>query len=94
MIVPIKFREIDSRIPLAFQELDSKLPVNFQHFQQITVLEDVAYYEGEYTVTPRVRPQSVPVAGYRMRKDVQVEAIPYVEISNLQGGKTVNIGGD
>ena len=49
-------------------------------------------YEGEYTVTPGIEPQTLPTSGYVMDEDLEVGGIPYVEITNPEGGGTVIIG--
>lgn len=51
-------------------------------------------YEGDYEVTSLpFQDQLYETKGYRMRDDLTVKAIPYEEVSNPQGGKTVTIGG-
>lgn len=50
-------------------------------------------YTGSYEVTPRVDAQTLPTTDRHMVDDVTVQAIPYYEVSNLQKGKTVIIGG-
>lgn len=50
-------------------------------------------YSGSYEVTPRVDAQTLPTTDRHMVDDVTVQAIPYYEVSNLQKGKTVIIGG-
>lgn len=48
-------------------------------------------YEGEYDVTPKVREQVLPTKNKSMREDLTIYAIPYSEVSNPEGGETVNI---
>lgn len=50
-------------------------------------------YPGPYTVTPKIRPQSLNTADKHMAHDVTIEPIPYYEVSN-QNGKTIIIGGN
>lgn len=42
-------------------------------------------YLGEYEVTPKVGAQTVPCAGKKMLKDVDIKAIPFFETSNATG---------
>lgn len=49
------------------------------------------YYDGEYTVTPKPTSQTLETANKSMRQNVEIEEVPYAEVSNPEGGKTVNI---
>ena len=49
-------------------------------------------YTGEYTVVPRKVEQVLPTSDKFMAHDVTINAINYSEVSNPQGGLTVNIG--
>ena len=49
------------------------------------------YYNGDYVVTPKTYEQTLATTRKSMRDDVTVEAVPYSEVSNPQGGFTVNI---
>lgn len=52
-------------------------------------------YTGDYTVTPKVRQQTIlPTQLKVMIDDVTVSQIPEYEVSNPQGGKTFIIGGN
>ncbi len=51
-------------------------------------------YEGEYTVTPRVKEQTIPTAKKLLVDDVKVLAIPRFDVSNTAGGKTVYIANE
>ena len=48
-------------------------------------------YTGDYTVKPKVVAQVLPTANKSMKYDVDIQAIPYYEVSNISG-KTVIIG--
>ena len=49
-------------------------------------------YEGEYTVTPKAFiEQTLETKNKSMASDVTVLEIPYSEVSNPEGGITVNI---
>ena len=53
---------------------------------------DVAPYEGEYIVKPKVDDQQLLTNHKYMTDDVTVLAIPYFETSNIANGLTVYIG--
>ena len=48
-------------------------------------------YDGSYTATPKTVEQTFPTKNKSMTDDFVVEEIPYSEVSNPQGGNTVNI---
>lgn len=56
--------------------------------------DDLNYevYEGSYIVTPSVSKQILDTANKLMKSDVIIEEIPYAEVGNNSGGKTVTIG--
>lgn len=50
-------------------------------------------YEGEYTVTPSTEEEiTLATAQKVLLADVKVNKIPYAEVTNIKGGKTVTIG--
>lgn len=51
------------------------------------------YYEGEYELTPVWENVTLETKQKSMKEDVTMQAIPYAEVDNLAGGKTVIIGG-
>ena len=50
-------------------------------------------YPGPYTVTPTRENQVLRTAQKVATRNITVFEIPYVEVSNLSGGKTATIGG-
>lgn len=54
--------------------------------------ERLPNYEGSYEITPRVVEQMLETKDKSMVDDVTVNAIPYVEVSNVGGGFTATIG--
>lgn len=50
------------------------------------------YYTGAYEVTPKTYGQILSTKNKSMAENVRVFSIPYFEVSNPQGGKTVTIG--
>ena len=51
------------------------------------------YYEGEYELTPVWENVTLETKQKSMKENVTMQAIPYAEVDNLAGGKTVIIGG-
>ena len=49
------------------------------------------YYEGSYEVTPKAVDQTLETRMKSMHDNVHVLEIPYSEVENPSGGKTVNI---
>lgn len=48
-------------------------------------------YDGTYEVTPKINAQTLATKDKSMTDNVTVLAVPYSEVTNPQGGKTVNI---
>lgn len=59
---------------------------------RISSLAKVAFYDGEYEVTPTTTAQTLKTAQRFLDKDVEIKEIPYAETSNNAGGETVYIG--
>lgn len=80
--------EFDPKCNLDFKldEIDLDL-----RFDVVVGVTDAVPYEGSYEVTPSVEAQSLPTAEKYMKKDVNVLAIPYFDVSNPAGGSTVYI---
>lgn len=55
---------------------------------------EIDIYDGEYEVTPQTNGQTLETAGKRMAEDVQINAIPFFDVSNTAGGSTVYIGSE
>lgn len=54
---------------------------------------EVHYYDGPYEVTPMVNTtQILPTSNLFLSENVNVNQIPYYEVSNPSGGKTATIG--
>lgn len=57
------------------------------------VCNDLPIYDGEYTVTPLADgEQTLLTKGKYNTRDITVKKIPYYEVSNDEGGTTINIG--
>lgn len=101
MIIDVQFEEMDASFVTLFEEMDASFEASFEtndlifsavFGEFIKVYDDVPLYDGEYEVTPRVNEQTLPTAQRFLARDVKIEKIPYFEVSNSSGGKTVSIG--
>lgn len=54
MRLEVSFRVLNKNLDVDFSAKDKKLNAEFQCFQRITEQGDVDYYDGSYTVTPKV----------------------------------------
>ena len=54
--------------------------------------ERLPNYEGSYDITPMVLGQKLNTQNKSMVNDITVNAIPYVEVTNVGGGYTATIG--
>lgn len=66
---------------------------------KVTVVADVIggnveEYKGQYEVTPKVEEQTLLTAQKVMRNDIKIKEIPFFEVSNNSGGKTIFIGNE
>mgnify|MGYP003305186214 CR=1 FL=1 len=60
---------------------------------KVPVHDKLPNYEGDYSATPQVWPQTFETKDKSMVDDFEVEKIPYQEVSNPSGGLTATIGG-
>lgn len=51
-------------------------------------------YTGDYSVTPKVDPQTLSTSDKLMTQDMKIKAIPYYSVSNEYNGETIIIGGN
>lgn len=78
----------ESELPIVSQEDEGKI---LQVVNGKWVAAELPKYQGNYSVTPRARAQSITTTGKYLSDDVIVEAIPYAEVSNNANGTTVTI---
>ena len=78
---------------MKFEFMTSDQSFNVE-FDSVIIMEyrEFPYYEGNYEVTPDVLEQKLDTKQKIMKEDVVVKGIPYLEITNNAGGKTVYIG--
>lgn len=81
------------RIHVKFNQTSQKIPVRFKNLQEITgEPPDVEFYDGTYTVTPKVDAQTIPTAQKFLTDNMTVKEIPIYNVGNTSGGSTVYIG--
>lgn len=82
-----------ARLTVKFNENETTLKVGFNNFYGVTEKPpDVEFYTGDYTVIPKVEAQSLQTAQKFLTDDVTIKSIPYYDVSNTVGGRTVFIG--
>lgn len=54
-------------------------------FGVITERQTTDYYDGPYTVTPRIYAQELDIKEKTARQDIQIEEIPTYEVDNTKG---------
>lgn len=75
-----------------FRETEDRLPADFGEVQKVTEYVGGEGYDGDYTVTPKVEPQTLPTKGKVMLDNMSIKSIPFYDVSNTSGGSTVYIG--
>ena len=60
---------------------------------KIPIHDKLPDYEGDYNITPKIDAQTLETKDKSMTADLEVEKIPYQEVSNPSGGLTATIGG-
>lgn len=78
-------------LDINFTQLKSTLAVDFGQITRVTET-DLPQYQGPYKVTPSTEPQVLYTAKQLMNENVHIESIPFYDVSNNAGGKTVYIG--
>lgn len=94
MKLKVKFSVLDSKFDAKLSGEDA-LSLGGAFSECVVVpAEVVPEYEGSYEVTPKVDAQILPTAEKKMTDNVTVKAIPYFDVSNPAGGKTIFIGSE
>lgn len=90
------------KMEVVFSSSEVNLAVGFETTQPLQVcfgtlhkvgVDDIETYDGAYEVTPTTSGFVLPTEKKMMVDDLTVNGIPYYEVSNTSGGKTVYIGG-
>ena len=86
----LRARDIEVDTPIHVVSVDTGIELTVKQISQggINYIKDE--YEGPYEVTPKTSEQVLPTKMKGMAKDVIVEAVPYIEVSN-ESGTTVII---
>lgn len=68
-------------------------PANISGELSIPTYIDVDMYEGEYEVSPDFDGATLPTTNKTLSHDITINPIQVESVSNIQGGRTVYIGG-
>jgi hypothetical protein len=79
------------RFSIKFSETDCSFETGLGEIQ-VVQNTNAEYYKGNYIVTPNIDEQTMDTNGKMMSDDVTIKAIPFFNVSNNAGGKTVYIG--
>lgn len=90
----VKFNHTDQKLHVKFEKVSKAIDINFEGLQQITGEPEVEIYTGSYEITPKVDAQTMTTAQKFMTDNVTVKAIPFYDVSNTAGGKTIYIGNE
>lgn len=78
-----------------FAESRMSFDVGFEGLQVVEQLKDAEKYSGPYEVTPQAHEaQTLNTANKLMLDDVTVHKVPFYDVSNTTGGKTVYIASE
>lgn len=89
MKLHVDFNEVDALLAAKFIQSECTFNTNFG---EVFLVKTDDFYEGDYTVIPRVYQQILETKDKVMLDDVTVEVIPLSKVLNLQNGYTVTIG--
>ena len=84
----IKMEEESCEFHVGMEE-DGRFSVKLGEYLDYKKSNDI--YDGEYTVTPKMTPTTLPTNGKVMEDDVLVLSIPMYETTNHTGGTTLYI---
>ena len=92
----IKFQESGSSFKTQIKqdtaEIGTKFETNDSSFKlDISTDGEYPVYNGNYRVTPKVTQQSLPTKNKVLVDDVTVNEIPFYNVENTSGGRTVFI---
>lgn len=82
------------KLNIQFVETSTTFGAIFEEVQTVTVNVGGEVYDGTYSITPKTSEQTLHTTGKVMLDDVTVNAIPYFDVSNVYGGRTVYIANE
>ena len=89
--LPIEFQQKSEHMSVQLAELPTEIDATVENLYIVKVPGGDPY-EGDYTVVPQIEQQILPTQYKVMERNLTVLGIPYAEVSNPSGGKTVTIG--
>ena len=91
MRINVSFHESNALLDVQFARQSARFDAGFSNLQKVTEYNDADPYTGSYEVTPKVDAQTLSTAKKLMTEDLTVKAIPFFDVSNNSGGRTVYI---
>lgn len=85
------FEEQSKLLSVTLEKKPQLLPITFGVIHEV-MPDNIEIYEGGYAITPTVDGQVLQTAQKLMKDDVTIKAIPFYDVSNTSGGKTIYIG--
>ena len=79
--------QVNNELDISINGQDNTLDMTIEHGSG----GKLPVYDGEYEVIPKIEEQSLATKNKSMTDDVHIQPIPYSEVSNTEGGVTVNI---
>lgn len=94
MTLTIEFAEITRAFKVALEEITHAFGVDMGEVQHVTEYIGGEEYKGEYVAIPTTEEQQFATKGKVMRDNMTVKKIPFFNVSNTSGGKTVYIASE
>jgi hypothetical protein len=91
MRMNVAFHKNDARFDVQFAQQPARFDTGFNNIQIVAERNVADLYAGSYEVTPEVDAQTLSTAKKLMTEDLTVKAIPFFDVSNNSGGRTVYI---
>lgn len=88
---PITFTQTSCNFEIELRKQEGVFTSSFGQVQPVTEYIGGEKYEGDYTVTPAMKAQTLPTMNKVLTENVIISPIPFYEVSNPGGGKTVYI---
>lgn len=97
---PVTFNGSRVTFPVGFSGQSARFETGFgsdaagfdADFGQVGKVPASEVYDGPYEITPEVVAQEIPTAEKFLEENMTVKAIPFYDVGNTSGGRTVYIG--
>lgn len=83
-----------NQIQISLKVIDNDEKLGKLRVEEVRAVNNFPKYEGEYTATPCCGDKLIlETKDKTLRENIEIEPIPYNEVTNFSGGYTVTIGG-